>query len=57
MEKLLMAGIILETLKGHRGLITTAAKDHDVPLPAIKGIKLYGRRGNISGARFTPTED
>ncbi len=57
MDKLLMAGVILEAIKEVRGLIRTAEKGHGVPLPIIKGVKVEGRRGDISGASFTPTED
>lgn len=57
MEKVLMAGVILESLRKHKGLIVTAKKEQDVPLPDIRGITLFGRKGNLSGSVFTPTEE
>jgi hypothetical protein len=57
MEKLLMAGVILEALKGVKGLIVTSTKGQHTYLPTARGVKLFGVKGDLSGWKFTRTDD
>ena len=56
-EKLALGKAILGRLKEIKGLIRTCEKGRDVVLPEIKGVTLFGRKGNLHSTRFTPTED
>lgn len=56
-EKLLMAGVILEAIRGVKGLILTSKKGQETHLPAARGVKLFGVKGDLSGWKFTRTDD
>lgn len=56
-EKIALGKVILGRLKEVKGLVKTCAKGQDVVVPVIRGVRIFGRKGEIHSARFTPTED